>query len=78
MPERLDRQITPQAIKDVIEAEDDFGHEMRVGNELSKAAESIPTNVSPRPSITMMKHGETYVDPLTGKDRQFDYRCQMF
>jgi hypothetical protein len=77
MRERPKREITPAAVKQVIEAEDDFGHEMRVGNELSKAAESIPANVYPRPSIAMMKHGETYVDPLSGKDRQFDYRCQV-
>jgi hypothetical protein len=48
----------------VIEKEDDFGHEMRVGGAL-------------RNHIANVEHGGTYLDPLTQKPRQFDYRCSL-
>jgi len=56
-------------------AEDDFGHEMRVG--------SILINVI-RPSVHYAsarflppQHGGTYTDRVSGKTRQFDYRCHI-
>ncbi len=41
---------------------DDFGFEMRVG----RALRDIPS--------AMVRHGETYVDPRTNKERAFDYQ----
>lgn len=41
---------------------DDFGFEMRVGRELRQ---------NPRASV---RHGESYVDPRSGKEREFDYQ----
>lgn len=67
--------MTPADVKTVIEAEDDFGHEMRVGYEFQKAVAGIPNQWSA--NITELKHGETYIDPITNKDRQFDFRCQI-
>jgi len=57
--------VTASEIKSVITAEDDFGHEMRVGHILR----CIPE--------LKWKHGGTYTDPLTKKPRQFDYRCSL-
>lgn len=67
--------ISTEDIKNVVLGEDDFGHEMRVG--------SILTNVK-RPPVHYAqarfmspRHGGTYTDQVTGKTRQFDYRCQI-
>jgi hypothetical protein len=57
--------ITPSAIRDVVSREDDFGHEMRVGH----AIRSVPA--------IEVRHGGTYTDSVTGKPRQFDYRCVL-
>jgi hypothetical protein len=54
--------IAPADIKAVVIKEDDFGHEMRVGQVLR----SIPN--------MEVKHGGTYTDSVTGKPRQYDYR----
>jgi len=57
--------ISPSDIRNVVTREDDFGHEMRVGN-------AIRTS----PAIRV-EHGGTYTDSVTGKPRQFDYRCWL-
>ena len=57
--------ISSSDIKDIVLKEDDFGHEMRVG----KVIRDIP-NIS-------VQHGGTYVDAVTGKPRQFDFRCSL-
>jgi hypothetical protein len=67
--------MTAKDVKDVIESEDDFGHEMRVGHVFQKIAASIP--IGRQANMGTVKHGETYIDPITNKDRQFDYRCQI-
>lgn len=53
------------AIRAVSENNEDFGHEMRVGAMLAAAGASN------------IRHGQTYVDPVTGKVRQFDYRFDI-
>ena len=57
--------ISAADIKSIVLKEDDFGHEMRVG----KVIRDIP-NIS-------VQHGGTYVDAVTGKPRQFDFRCSL-
>lgn len=52
-------------IRSVVEKEDDFGHEMRVGHVIKNAG-----------SI-QVQHGGTYIDKITNKPRQFDYRCSL-
>jgi hypothetical protein len=54
--------ITHDQISKVIATEDDFGHEMRVGRFLRGYLES------------QTLQGGTYVDPVLGKARQFDFR----
>lgn len=57
--------ISASDIKDVVLKEDDFGHEMRVG----KVIRAI--------SGIQIEHGGTYIDSVTGKPRQFDFRCSL-
>ncbi len=57
--------ISPEDIRNVIIREDDFGHEMRVGETLRACA------------AIQFQHGGTYNDPVTQKPRQFDYRCWL-
>jgi hypothetical protein len=52
-------------IKSVVLKEDDFGHEMRVG----QTVRSFP--------LIQVQHGGTYTDSVTQKPRQFDYRCWL-
>jgi len=57
-------------IRKLVEDEDDFGHELRVGN--------IVNNVRPFTGVYQgihLEHGGTYTDSVTGKSRQFDYRA---
>jgi hypothetical protein len=54
--------ITPQVVREVVSREDNFGHEMRVGNILAQY-----------PAIELL-HGGTYVDTVSKKPRQFDFR----
>lgn len=55
--------ITPQNIRDAVAGHDDFGHEMR----LREIIQSVPDAES--------THGGTYLDLVTGKPRQYDFRC---
>jgi hypothetical protein len=57
--------ISASDIQKIVAAEDDFGHEMRVG----AAIQAVPG--------FEVQHGGTYTDPVTGKPRQFDYRCSL-
>ena len=54
--------ITSKDIEEVIATEDDFGHEMRVGRLLRGYFGS------------QTLQGGTYIDPVSGKARQFDFR----
>ena len=65
--------ILPAEIRTVVAAEDDFGHELRVGGVL-RAADDIARKFRWRCNV---EHGGTYTDPATGKPRQFDYRCSI-
>jgi hypothetical protein len=67
--------ITTAQIRNVIEKEDDFGHEMRVGNILSNV--TYPNIQFEETFVMRPSHGGTYEDPVTQKTRQFDYRCQI-
>ena len=67
--------ITPEDIKQVVLSEDDFGHEMRVGNILKRL--QLPTLFSEEVRLFNPEHGGTYIDPVTGKPRQFDYRYKI-
>lgn len=51
-------------IRSVVEKEDDFGHEMRVGHVIRSVG-------------IEMQHAGTYIDAITSKPRQFDYRCSL-
>lgn len=70
--------ITPADIQAALLQGDDFGFEMRVGGALAEVAGAAPcgdpwhTTFVERPL-----HGGTYTDPITGKPRQFDYRCRV-
>jgi hypothetical protein len=55
--------ITASDIAQVVAQSDDFGFEMRVGTKLRSI------------SALTVHHGGTYVDSVTSKPRQFDYRC---
>jgi hypothetical protein len=57
--------IDPADVRRAISDADDFGHEMRVRNLLEVT-----------PAINF-EHGGTYKDPITGKPRQFDFRCSL-
>lgn len=50
-------------IRKIVASKDDFGHEVRVG----AAIRNVPA--------INWQHGGTYTDPISGKPRQFDYRC---
>ncbi len=57
--------ISISDIERIVASEDDFGHETRVG----AAIKAIPNIKS--------QHGGTYTDSVTGKPRQFDFRCSL-
>jgi hypothetical protein len=75
--------ITVEEIKQVVLAEDDFGHELRVGAILANAKPkrilgggiqmSAPVPVQVRPP----EYGGTYSDPASKKSGQFDYRIRL-
>lgn len=67
--------ISPSEIQTVVLSEDDFGHEMRVGGILSNVKYPTPPHAQAR--VLRPHHGGTYKDQVTGKTRQFDYRCQI-
>ena len=67
--------ITTEEIKNVVLVEDDFGHEMRVGNILTNP--TYPPVHYAQARVMAPRHGGTYKDQVTGKTRQFDYRCQI-
>jgi hypothetical protein len=67
--------ITPDDILKVVLVEDDFGHEMRVGNILTNP--KYPDVHYTRAHVLTPSHGGTYIDQVTNKTRQFDYRCQI-
>jgi hypothetical protein len=57
-------KITVEMLKKAVEAEDDFGHEMRVRRVLL----SVPG--------AKVEHGGSYTDPVEAKPRQFDLRFE--
>ena len=67
--------ITAADIKSVVLVEDDFGHEIRVGNILTNV--KYPEIYYEPTRVMRPDHGGTYIDHVTGKTRQFDYRCQI-
>jgi hypothetical protein len=67
--------ITAEDIKKVVLDEDDFGHEMRVGGILTSV--KYPEIQYEQTYVLRPDHGGTYKDQVTGKTRQFDYRCQI-
>lgn len=69
--------IKPEDVKQVLLEDDDFGHEMRVGNILAKLAAARSTDTFNATDIDPPHHGGTYTDLITGKPRQFDYRCRL-
>jgi len=69
--------ITTADIKRVIESEDDFGHEMRVGGVLDHLACEAMKDVFNGTDLEPPEHGGTYTDAITSKPRQFDYRCRI-
>jgi len=54
--------ITALDIRAIVEKEDDFGHELRVGRILRGYGDG------------KLLHGGTYTDPITKKPRQYDFR----
>jgi hypothetical protein len=69
--------IEASEIKRVIEVEDDFGHEMRVGNILTNINYPTISYTGRQAQVLSPEHGGTYTDKVTGKTRQFDYRSQI-
>ena len=65
---------TPKQIKEAVEKDSDFAHEMRVGQILNKCIEDFKTNPYGEIRIMPLAHGGTYTDHITGKPRQYDYR----
>jgi hypothetical protein len=57
--------ISASDILSIVKKEDDFGHEVRVGAAIRAIAGFA------------VQHSGTYTDPVTGKPRQFDYRCWL-
>jgi hypothetical protein len=57
--------ISASEVRAVVASEDDFGHEMRVGGVI-RSIQGL-----------RWEHGGTYTDLVTGKPRQFDYRCWL-
>lgn len=75
--------MTAKEVKIVVESEDDFGHELRVGNIFATIQEKLSPLTDGRSAanqtqVEHLQHGGTYTDPVTSKPRQFDYRCRMF
>ena len=62
-------------VKRVILQEDDFGHELRVGSIFEKI--QFEMGGMEEAWISSPEHGGTYVDRVSGKTRQFDYRCSI-
>jgi hypothetical protein len=58
--------ITEREIRQVVEAADDFGHELRVRRLLRDHWAGV------------LWHGGTYIDPVTSKPRQYDLRWHLF
>jgi len=69
--------LNPTDVKNVILEEDDFGYEMRVGKVFADVAANTNKGHLTSPRIETPQHGGTYTDSVTGKPRQFDYRCQI-
>jgi hypothetical protein len=67
-------KIQPADVKRVIADEDDFGHEMRVGHIFESLVYPDQFNTT---FVEAPQHGGTYTDAITGKPRQFDYRCKI-
>jgi hypothetical protein len=68
-------KITKESIKDALASTDDFKFEMLVGEAL-KSVRPHPHSAHPV-EFSAPDHSGTYTDHLTGKTRQFDYRCQI-
>jgi hypothetical protein len=66
---------SPEEIKKIVFEEDDFGHEMRVANVLENV--EYPPLSYEQPFVNPSHHGGTYRDNVTGKTRQFDFRCEI-
>jgi hypothetical protein len=62
--------ISASEVKAFVQSEDDFGHELRVMNVYS----SVASNCCPGVFFETPEHGKAYIDPVSGKMRQFDYR----
>lgn len=58
-------EISPVELRKVIETDDDFGHELRAGHVIQKHP------------VYQSLHGGTYMDLVSQKPRQFDYRCWL-
>jgi hypothetical protein len=69
--------ITPEQIKQIALDDDDFGHEMRVGDILENPLASVDARNREIARIWPPEHGATYQDPRLGKTRQFDFRCKI-
>lgn len=69
--------VQPVDVRRVILDEDDFGHEMRVGHILSELANQRAKDSFNGTDVEPPDHGGTYTDSVTGKPRQFDYRCRI-
>lgn len=67
--------ITSSEIQDIVQREDDFGHEMRVGGILNSV--QAPQSAFVKARVSRLDHGGTYIDPATSKTRQFDFRCRI-
>jgi hypothetical protein len=69
--------IKPADIRAAIENDDDFGHEMRVGDILRNLQPLSSSHYCPV-ACGPPEHGATYTDPITRKPRQFDFRYRLW
>lgn len=64
-------------IKQALLEDNDFGHELRVGRIIKEIRQRQDDIFNPLTRIDIVEHGGTYTDRVSGKSRQFDYRCRM-
>src|SRR5688572_23836167 len=58
--------ITAAEIQTLAQSEDDFRHELQIGNVM---------RLFQRNGLESIEHGGAYNDSITGKPRQFDFRA---
>lgn len=69
--------IKPEDVKTAVLDGDDLGHELRVGRLFEDAADKASRQQRLQIDFNTLGHGGTYVDSISKKLRQFDYRFKL-